>query len=90
VPHDPDECALREDVTAVARVMPRPRHPAAKRRERVLVQSEMIEIPYRIYNPEPPADAIEGMSDRQKLLAGCVYSSHQRDLGRLQRAMAAP
>jgi hypothetical protein len=54
--------ALCDDVTAVARVMPRPGHPAAKRRERVLVQSETIEIPYRIYNPEPPADAVEGMT----------------------------
>jgi hypothetical protein len=68
--------ALRDDVTAVARVMPPPGHPAAKRREPALVQSETIDIPYRIYNPEPPADAVEGMSDRQKLIVACVYSRH--------------
>jgi hypothetical protein len=67
---------LRDDVTAVARVLPRPGYPAAKRRERVLVQSETIEIPYRIYNAEPPADAVERMSDRQRLIVGCVYSRH--------------
>jgi hypothetical protein len=52
--------ALRDDVLAVARVMPHPGYPALKRRERVLVQGEAIEIPYRIYNPEPPADAVGG------------------------------
>jgi hypothetical protein len=68
--------ALRDDVTAVARVMPRPGHPAAMRRERVLVHGETVEIPYRIYNPEPPADPVERMSERQKLIVGCVYSRH--------------
>jgi hypothetical protein len=68
--------ALRDDVTAVARVMPPPRYPAANRQERVLVQSETIEIPYRIYNPEPPADAVDGLSHRQKLIVDCIYSRH--------------
>jgi hypothetical protein len=68
--------ALRGDVTAVVGVMPPPGHPAAKRRERVLARGEAIEIPYRIYNPEPPADAVAWMSDRQKVIVGCVYSRH--------------
>jgi hypothetical protein len=68
--------ALRGDVTAVTRVMPPADYPAAKRREQVLVQGEAIDIPYRIYNPEPPADAVDGMSDQQRLIIGCVYSRH--------------
>jgi hypothetical protein len=68
--------ALRADVTAGTHVMPPSDHPAAKRREQVLVQGEAVEIPYRIYNPEPPADAVHGMNDRQKLIVGCIYSRH--------------
>lgn len=67
---------LRQDVTAVADAVARPDFVMAARGERVSVQGEEVVIPYRVYNPELSGSAIGTMSDRQRLIAGCIYSRH--------------
>jgi hypothetical protein len=68
--------ALQRDVAAVTSAIPPAYHPTARRDEQVLVQGEAIALPYRIYKLEPSPDAVDRMSDRQRLITGCVYSRH--------------
>jgi hypothetical protein len=45
-------------------------YPAYDRLERVVVGSEGIEIAYRVHYPE--LEALDAMSDRQRLIAACI------------------
>ena len=67
---------LRDDVNAVADVLPQPKHVMTAHAERVSVQGEAVEIPYRIYNPEPPAGAVKSLSELQRLIVACICSRH--------------
>jgi len=58
----------------------------------LFVAGEPVVIPYRIYNPEPSAGLIAGLSHLEELVAAGIYSRHhdgfvrQRWLGRLLNA----
>jgi hypothetical protein len=51
--------ALRDDVHAVAAVLPEPTHLLEARAQRVSVRGEPVEIAARIYNPQPVCSAIK-------------------------------
>src|SRR5689334_20796372 len=55
--------ALRDDVEAVAAVLPEPHHVLKGGSQPVLVDGETVELPVRVYNRAPPGDAIERLSD---------------------------
>jgi len=42
----------------------------------VRVQGEPLEIPMRIYNPEPPGDLERGLSTTQRTVLHCLYTRH--------------
>jgi hypothetical protein len=67
---------LHDDVRAVADVMDPPRHVMSAGGERVSVQGETVTIPYRIHNPELPDGSLRRLTERRRLIAGCVYSRH--------------
>lgn len=57
----------------------------------LIVDGEPVEIPYRIYNPEPPR-RVGGLSQTGELIAAAIYTRHhdgrirQRHLGTLLAA----
>ncbi|GEK01565.1 hypothetical protein TNCT1_38410 [Streptomyces sp. 1-11] len=66
---------LASDAVAVMAVMPDPRHqPHAS--FSVAVEGQQVLIPGRLYNDEPPTDAVASLSSRQRQLLHCLYSRH--------------
>ncbi|MEV6583088.1 hypothetical protein AB0M92_33570 [Streptomyces sp. NPDC051582] len=66
---------LASDAEAVLAVMPGSRlQPHAS--FSVVVEGQKILIPYRLYNDEPPTDAVASLSSRQRQLLHCLYSRH--------------
>ncbi|MFF0276982.1 hypothetical protein [Streptomyces sp. NPDC004330] len=66
---------LAGDAEAVVSVMPASRLlPAAP--FSVVVEGHQVLIPERLYNDEPPADAVASLSSRQRQLLHCLYSRH--------------
>jgi len=66
---------LAGDARAVLAVMPASRlRPVAP--FPVVVQGLPVSIPGRIYNDEPPPDALAALSPRQRQLLHCLYSRH--------------
>jgi hypothetical protein len=68
--------ALRDDVLTVVRALPPRDHRAFVRREEVAVGGERVAIPYRVHYPELTVEALEPMSDRQQMIASCIFSRH--------------
>jgi hypothetical protein len=66
--------ALRGDVETVVHLLPRPWRRLGADAHRVVVQGEALQIPVRIYTPEPPNLLAGGQSAVQRLIAGCVHS----------------
>jgi len=63
------------DAEAVLAVMPDSRHqPHAS--FPVLVAGRQLLIPERLYNDEPPTDAVASLSSRQRQLLHCLYTRH--------------
>lgn len=67
---------IHHDVLVAADLVEPPAHAMTPRAERVSVQDEDVEIPYRIYNPVPPNRSLRRLPDRSRLVAGCIYSRH--------------
>ncbi|MFD0561762.1 hypothetical protein ACFQ2M_06755 [Kitasatospora saccharophila] len=66
---------LAGDAEAVLAVMPPSRlRPAAS--FSVVVEGQQVTIPGRLYNDEPPPDAMGSLSSRQRQLLHCLYSRH--------------
>ncbi|MEU0168355.1 hypothetical protein ABZ214_23330 [Streptomyces iakyrus] len=66
---------LARDAKAVLAVMPDSRlQPHAS--FSVAVEGQQVLIPERLYNDEPPTDAVESLSSRQLQLLHCLYSRH--------------
>ncbi|SEL29603.1 hypothetical protein [Streptacidiphilus jiangxiensis] len=67
--------ALARDAEAVRAVMPasrfRPHAPFP-----VVVEGRQVSIPGRLYNDEPPPEAVASLSPRQRQLLHCLYSRH--------------
>ncbi|MCH0568318.1 hypothetical protein I3F60_03425 [Streptomyces sp. MUM 136J] len=42
----------------------------------VVVEGQQVLIPERLYNDEPPPDAVASLSSRQRQLLHCLYSRH--------------
>src|SRR5262245_46856146 len=42
----------------------------------VTVAGERVDIPYRIYNPEPQGDRVGGLSPTQQTVLQCLYTRH--------------
>lgn len=66
--------ALRADAETVVELLPRPWRCLGADAHRVVVQGEALEIPVRIYTPDPPILAARRRSVVQRLIAGCVDS----------------
>jgi hypothetical protein len=66
---------LAGDAEAVASVMPASRLPPAAPFS-VLVEGQQVLIPGRLYNDEPPPDAVASLSPQQQQLLHCLYSRH--------------
>ncbi|WP_432173955.1 hypothetical protein [Streptomyces sp. Tue6028] len=66
---------LPGDAEAVLAVMPasrfRPLEPFS-----VVVEGQQVSIPGRLYNDEPPTEAVASLSSRQRQLLHCLYSRH--------------
>ncbi|UCM91750.1 hypothetical protein LC193_08645 [Streptomyces marincola] len=66
---------LAGDAEAALSVMPashlRPAAPFS-----VVVEGQQVLIPRRLYNDEPPTDAVAPLSARQRQLLHCLYSRH--------------
>ncbi|MFF3518733.1 hypothetical protein [Streptomyces sp. NPDC002573] len=66
---------LAGDAEAVVSVMPVSRLlPAAP--FSVVVEGQQVLLPGRLYNDEPPPDAVASLSSRQRQLLHCLYSRH--------------
>ncbi|MCX5416081.1 hypothetical protein [Streptomyces sp. NBC_00059] len=66
---------LASDAEAVLAVMPDSRlQPHAS--FSVAVEGQQVVIPGRLYNDEPPTDAVASLSPRQRQLLHCLYSRH--------------
>ncbi|MER8010349.1 hypothetical protein [Streptomyces sp. NPDC094149] len=66
---------LASDAEAVLAVMPASRlQPHAS--FSVAVEGQQVLIPGRLYNDEPPTDAVASLSSRQRQLLHCLYSRH--------------
>ena len=66
---------LASDAEAVLAVMPDSRlQPHAS--FSVAVESQQVLIPERLYNDEPPTDAVASLSSRRQQLLHCLYSRH--------------
>ncbi|MFJ2307335.1 hypothetical protein [Streptomyces sp. NPDC087787] len=66
---------LANDAEAVLAVMPGSRlQPHAS--FSVVVEGQQVSIPERLYNDEPPTDAVASLSPRQRQLLHCLYSRH--------------
>nr|WP_202455404.1 hypothetical protein [Streptomyces sp. SID8367] len=66
---------LASDAEAVLSVMPASRlQPHAS--FSVIVEGQQVSIPERLYNDEPPANALASLSPRQRQLLHCLYSRH--------------
>lgn len=66
---------LASDAEAVLTVMPDSRlQPHAS--FSVTVEGQQIVIPERLYNDEPPTNAVASLSPRQRQLLHCLYSRH--------------
>ncbi|MEU6536623.1 hypothetical protein [Streptomyces sp. NPDC047000] len=66
---------LAGDAEAVLAVMPGSRfqpHGSSS----VVVEGRQVSIPERLYNDEPPTDAVAKLSPRQQQLLHCLYSRH--------------
>lgn len=50
------------------------------------VVGEAVEIPYRVYNPAPPAHCSSGLSRTEQAVSAAIYSRHHDGLVR-QRAL---
>ncbi|WP_327064504.1 hypothetical protein [Kitasatospora sp. NBC_01302] len=66
---------LADDVQAVLAVAPAPLHRPVGQFS-VLVRGEQLAIPERIYNDEPPPEAVAALSLRQRRVLHCLYSRH--------------
>ncbi|MFJ5926223.1 STM3941 family protein [Kitasatospora sp. NPDC092948] len=66
---------LAEDVHAVVTVMPHTRHRAGNPFG-VLVSGRPVAIPARIHHDEPPAEAVQALTPRQRKVLHCLYSRH--------------
>ncbi|MFF3595310.1 hypothetical protein [Kitasatospora indigofera] len=77
---------LSGDAEAVLAIMPvsrfRPLDPFS-----VVVEGQRVSIPGRLYNDEPPTDALASLSSRQRQLLHCLYSRHHDGMVR-QRHLA--
>jgi hypothetical protein len=67
--------SLREAAQDAALVLPSPAHEPA-RPFTVNVQGEVLQIPERIYNPEPPSELVAGLAEAQAEVLGCLYTRH--------------
>lgn len=81
---------MTEDARACADVIPPAARPAVPEAEfAVRVGGEQLLIPYRIYNEEPDAESLAGLSSRQQTIMACLYTRHhdgrvrQRNLERI-------
>jgi hypothetical protein len=77
---------LAGDVHAVLAVMPASRHRLLEPFS-VVVQGQQVSIPRRLYNDEPPPEAVASLSSRQRQLLHCLYSRHHDGIVR-QRHLA--
>jgi hypothetical protein len=66
---------LAGDAQAVLAVMPDARLPPHAPFA-VALEGRQVVIPGRLYNDEPPADAVASLSSRQRQLLHCLYSRH--------------
>ncbi len=59
----------------------------------VKLDGEHLEIPYRIYNPEPPSDRVAGLTVTQQTVLQCLYTRHHDGFVRqryVQQAIGSP
>lgn len=68
--------AVRPDALAVAALLPPPEYDMWSSGESVLVGQERVTIPYRIYNPLPPARNVDRLRPTAVTIYRCVYSRH--------------
>jgi len=69
--------ALMSDVDVVLSIMPpEPRLRPVMSSRFVSIEGELIRLLVRIYSPEPPADVVTDLSDRQRIILSCLYSRH--------------
>lgn len=84
--------ALHADAAAVLATMP----PADFHHActfAVKVDGEHLEIPYRIYNPEPPSDRVAGLTATRQTILRCLSTRHHDGLVRqryVQPAIGSP
>lgn len=66
---------LHADLRAALKVLPPAEFPPASS-FRVLLSDEVVRIPYRIYSPEPSADAEKALPPIQRAVLDCLYTRH--------------
>jgi hypothetical protein len=84
--------ALHADVAAALATMPSAEYHLAGTFG-VKVDGEHLDIPYRIYNPEPPRDRVAGLSPTQQTVLRCLYTRHHDGFVRqryVQQAIGSP
>jgi hypothetical protein len=67
--------SVKEAVAGVALLIPAAAHEPAGRFA-VRVEGEDLEIPQRIYNPEPPSDLAGGLIGPRREVLACLYTRH--------------
>ncbi|MBT2369302.1 hypothetical protein J7E88_29330 [Streptomyces sp. ISL-10] len=72
---------LADEVRAVLAVVPETRSPPVSP-FLVDMSGEVVAIPYRIYQDEPPTDAVRALTARQRMILHCLYSRHSDGLVR--------
>ncbi|MEU7428773.1 hypothetical protein [Streptomyces sp. NPDC040750] len=72
---------LADEVRAVLAVMPETRIPSVSP-FLLDVTGEVVAIPYRIYQDEPPIDAVRSLTAPQWMILHCLYSRHSDGLVR--------
>lgn len=66
---------LADDARTVVEVMP-PSDSRPHGAFSVVVQGQEVSLPERLYNDEPPSEAVAALSSRQRQLLHCLYSRH--------------
>jgi hypothetical protein len=68
---------LAADVAAVISIMPEAEHePTDTSVGPVCVMGELLQIPYRIYHPEPEDSAMALLTQAQRDIVACLYTRH--------------
>ena len=69
--------SLSDDIRAVLEIVPKTEDPSTSHDTiDVTVQGERVHIPYRVYFPEPAAEAVAELTGQQRLVLAAIFTRH--------------